>query len=115
MKLLDYLKTVEAGSEITVWDNTYDIEVYFYTFAKYHHKDEWDKAMDRFASKLDVVAIKEDGVIVNMYDLIDKNVSNIKDLFYACDTDSIMDDMENILAGCVQESWMSKFVDALEA
>lgn len=75
MKLSDYLKTVEAGSEITVWDNTYDIEVYFYTFAKYHRKD----------------------------------------LFYACDTDSIMDDMENILAGCVQESWMSKFVDALEA
>lgn len=44
-----------------------------------------------------------------------KNVSNVKDLFYVCDTDSIMDDMENILAGCVHESWMSKFVDALEA
>ena len=50
MKLSDYLKTVEAGSEITVWDNTYDIEVYFYTFAKYHRKESW---MSKFVDALE--------------------------------------------------------------
>ena len=114
MKLIDYLRKVEAGSEITVWDNTYDIEVYFYSFAKYKRLDDWDKAMNDFAKKLEIIEIKDDGVIVNMYDLIDKNISNLKDLFYRCDTDNIMDDIENILAGCVSESWLVKFVEALE-
>ena len=111
MTLKEYLLKTPKGEEITVWDNTYDIEVYFY------NQDEtyWDTLMMELADKLNVVDITNDGVVVDMYDLIERNIADIEaaDLFVSADVDDIMDDIENILAGYVSEAWLERFIDSL--
>ena len=109
MTLKDYLSQTPEGEEITVWDNTYDVEVYFYN----QETDAWDKAMMDLADKLDVVSISNNGVTVDLYGLIERNLENIEGLFYDPDIDAIMDDMENILAGAVSEDWFVEFVNCL--
>lgn len=111
MKLSDYIKETVEGEEITVWDNDYDLEVYFYN----QEDDAWDQAMMDLASKLNVLDIHNGGVTVDLYDLIDRNIPALyaSDLFNICNTDAIMDDMESILAGGVSESWLREFVDCL--
>lgn len=111
MTLKDYLIQTAEGEETAVWDNTYDIEVYFYN----QIDDDWDKTMMDLASKLNVVAIRDGGVIVDLYDLMENNIDALTeaDLFITTDVDDIMDDMESILAGYVSESWLRKFVDCL--
>jgi len=113
MTLKDYLMQTSEGEEITVWDDTYDIEVYFYN----QTGDAWDDAMMDFASKLDIVDVKNSGVVVDMYGLIERNIDALEasDLFIHPDVDSIMDDMENILAGYVSEDWLVKFVSCLNS
>lgn len=112
MTLLDYIKQTSKGEEITVWDDTYDIETYFYN----ESRDAWDKAMLKLASKLNVVDVNNDGVTVDLYDLIERNINNpkFKDLFIRVDVDSIMDDMMNILSGYVSEEWLTEFVNCLK-
>lgn len=53
---------------------------------------------------------------MNLSDVIEKNLDNLTkaDLFIDNDLDSIMVDMENILAGNVSGNWMEKFVECLE-
>lgn len=111
MTLLEYIKTRPEGDEITVWDDTYDTEVYFYN----QNDDAWDKAMMKLASKLDVLETHDDGVVVDLYELLDANIENLEksNLFYDTDVDAIMDDIDSILAGNVSESWLIKFVDCL--
>ncbi len=51
-----------------------------------------------------------------MYDLIEKNISKpeFNNLFKIVTTDAIMEDIDNILSGCVPEEWLIEFVDVLE-
>lgn len=111
MTLKDYLSEWPEGEEITVWDRDWDMEVYFYNQVN----DAWDRAMMDLASKLNVVDVRNDGVIVDLYDLIERNSRALEasNLFYDPDTDAIMEDMDNILAGNVSEQWLKKFVSCL--
>lgn len=94
-------------SELTVYDSVYDMETYFYGQAD----DLWDKTMLRLASLLDVVTVTP--VTVNLSDLIESHLDQVKCLFVTDDLDDIMYSMPGILAGDVSEKWLVKFVDAL--
>ena len=111
--LYDYLLSQEDGAEVTVLDNVYDTETYFYN----QSDDEWDNIMLDLAKKLQIVKINDGIVTVNLSDLIERNLSNLESLsvlFMECDIDLIMDDIENILAGNVSERWLKNFVNALK-
>lgn len=112
MTLGEYIRQTDYGSEITVWDKDYDIEVYFDNYGD----DAWANAMMTFADKLNIVKFGDGGVVVDMYDLIERNINNpvFKDLFIDVDVDAIMDDMENILSGCVSEEWLTEFANCLK-
>ena len=109
MKLSSYLSKVEKGGEVTVFDKDYDIEVYFYN----SKRDLWDKTLYKLAGKLEVLEISENGITVNLSEVIENNLNNFGDLFYDNSTDTIMDDIENILSGCVSENWLCNFVNRL--
>lgn len=111
MTLKEYILQAPEGDEITVWDKDYDMEVYFYN----QTDDAWDRAMMDLASKLNVVNVSDNGITVDLSDLIERNQPALEasDLFYDADVDAIMDDMENILAGGVSENWLVKFIDCL--
>ena len=113
MKLYDYLVTLEEGTELTVWDTEYDIESYFYNDEA---DDDWQTSMLELAKLLDVTEVKEYGVVVNLSDVIEKKLDELKeaDLFRRCTTNRIMGSMEGILAGGVSEEWLKKFVDVLK-
>ena len=113
MKLYDYLITLEEGTELTVWDVDYDIESYFYSDEP---DDDWQTSMLELAKLLDVTEVKERGVIINLSDVIEKKLDELKEanLFRRCTVDSIMNDMENILSGYVSEEWFKEFVDVLK-
>ena len=112
MKLYDYLKTLEEGTELTVWDTDYDIESYFYNDEP---DDDWQTSMLELAKLLDVIEVKEYGVVVNLSEVIEKKLNELKeaDLFLRCTTNRIMGSMEGILAGGVSEKWFKKFVNVL--
>ena len=113
MKLYDYLVTLEDGTELTVWDKEYDMETYFYNDEA---DDDWQTSMLELAKLLDVIEVKERGVVVNLSEVIEKKLNELKeaDLFIKCNIDSIMNDIQNILAGYVSEEWFKEFVDVLK-
>jgi hypothetical protein len=98
--------------EITVWDRDYDVETYFYR----ENSNAWDKAMNEFAKLLTVTSFGNGGVTVNMAEVIEKKLPQLEeaDLFIFCDIDSIMDDIDSVLAGNVDEEWLTEFTDALK-
>ena len=112
MKLYDYLTTLEEGTELTVWDKEYDIESYFYNDEA---DDDWQTSMLELAKLLDVIEVKKYGIVVNLSEVIEKKLNELKeaDLFIKCNIDSIMNDMQNILSGYVSEEWFKEFVDVL--
>lgn len=112
MKLADYLKLTEDGTEVTVHDNTYVMESYFYND---NDTDAWTQAMNDLAETLTVTKIYDFSVEVNLSDLIEKNLGKIKEanLFRSYDMDDIMAGMDSILSGNVSEQWMQKFVECL--
>lgn len=114
MTLLDFINRFSNGEEITVVDNIYDMETYFYAGTP---SSKWDKAIFDLASKLEVLSSSEDSAWaeVNLSELIERNIDNpeLSELFYDVDIDSIMDDIDNILAGAVSEEWLEKFVNCL--
>lgn len=114
MKLYDYLVTLEEGTELTVWDKEYDIESYFYNDEP--DDDNWQTSMLELSKLLEVTEVKERGVIINLSDVIEKKLDELKEaeLFRRCTTDSIMDNIEGILSGYVSEEWMKEFVDVLK-
>lgn len=114
MKLYDYLITLEEGTELTVWDEDYDIESYFYNDED--PEDKWQTAMLNLAKKLDVVEIHKHGVEVNLLEVIQRNIDRLKetDLFKRCTANAIMSDMHSILSGYVSEEWMEEFVETLD-
>ena len=113
MKLYEYLNLMPEGEELTVWDKNYDMETYFYGGKP---DDKWDKAMSDLSKLLTIEEIRNNGVTVNLSEIIKNKLENLNkaDLFIRCDIDSIMDDIDNILAGNVSENWMEQFVDALK-
>ena len=113
MTLHDYLSLMEEGDELTVWDTDYDMETYFY--ANKQAEDSWDNSMIELSKLLTVKEIRTNGVMVDLSDLIEGRLENLKkaDLFIECDIQSIMYGIDSILAGNVSESWLEKFVKAL--
>ena len=114
MKLYDLLEVCEDGCEIVVLDENYDVETYFYSGTG---GDLWDEAMLRLAKLLDIVNIKYTlAVEVNLSEIIENKIDELEkaDLFIECDIDSIMDDIDSILAGNVSEKWLDRFVKVLE-
>ena len=113
MTLYDYLNLMPEGEELTVWDKDYGMETYFYGGKP---DDAWDKAMSDLSQLLTITEIRSGGVIVNLSEIIENKLDSLDEtnLFIRCDIDSIMDDIDNILAGYVSESWMQKFVAALK-
>ena len=116
MKLYDYLLKMEDGDELTVWDNEYDMETYFYcNLDDEDNLDLWDKSMRELSKLLTIEKIKPNGVIVNLSEIIEKHIDELNvDLFFKADIDDIMCDMDLILAGNVSEKWMEKFVNVLK-
>ena len=113
MTLYEYLDLMPEGEELTVWDRDYDMETYFYGG---NPDDKWDKAMSDLSKLLTVEEIRNNGVTVNLSEIIESKLDNLdkSELFISCDIDSIMDDIDNILAGNVSEKWMEQFVAALK-
>ena len=111
MTLYEYLEQT-TDWEVTVWDKDYDIETYFY---KTDGKDKWDKAMNDLAKLLTVSRISKDGLVVNLAEVIEKKIPQLKeaDLFIICKIEPIMNDIDNILAGNVSEEWLEAFVEVL--
>ena len=119
MKLYELLEE-NPGEEITVWDENYDLECYFYGGSiNDKGNDEWDTAMYQLAKKLEVIntAIKDNRTctVVNLSQIVENNLDELEkaDLFVNCDIDDIMDNMANILSGNVSENWLTDFVEAL--
>ena len=110
MTLYEYLQSY-TDDELTVWDADYDMETYFY---KDTSNDEWDKAMVELSKLLTVTSTSAGGVNVNLSQLIESKLDKLGDLFYVCEIDEIMDDIDNIMAGGVSEEWFVKFVKALQ-
>jgi len=113
MTLYDYIKQTKDW-EVTVFDKDYDIEVYFYKNDD-EELDSWDKSMEKLSKLLTVDSISEYGVTVNFAKVIEKHLKDLEKakLFIYCDIDSIMDDIEAIIAGNVSEKWMERFVNTL--
>ena len=116
MTLYDYLKSCEVGTEVTVWDKDYDIESYFYSEDETEDLDSWDESMIELSKLLNVEKVKENGVVVNIAEIIENKLEDLEkaDLFIECDIDTIMDDIMSILSGHVSENWLKKFVEVLK-
>ena len=114
MTLYEYLKNTKDW-EITVWDKDYDMETYFYKADSEFKMNAWDKANYEFAKLLTITEFSKDGLTVNMADVIESKLPELKkaDIFIRCNLDAIMDDINNILAGCVSEEWLTEFVNVL--
>lgn len=71
--------------------------------------------MNDLAKLLTISRFSKEGLVVNLADVIEKKIPQLKeaDLFIVCKIDPIMDDINNILAGYVSESWLEKFVEVL--
>lgn len=114
MKLYEYLELVNDGVAIHVYDKEYDPEIYFYG-----GKVDTDrgKLLQDLSKKLTIERIgAEGGVFVNLSDVIENNLENLKkaDLFYEYDIDYIMMNMEDILVYHINEDWLKKFVECLK-
>lgn len=122
MTLYDYISNYPDPDkdEFAVIDNVYDVETYFYEDIL-HPQDDWDKAMATIAKKLTVIrelpstesGYDYDKVIVNLSEVIEKALPYTKELFIDNEIDPIMDDIENILSGCVSERWLMDFAKVL--
>lgn len=111
MTLYEYLQGYQ-DEELTVWDEDYDMETYFY---KETSDDEWDKAMADLSKLLTVTSETPDGVCVNLSQLIETNMDRLyPDVFNTKNMDTIMFGMADILAGNVSEKWFIRFVNALK-
>lgn len=113
MKLYEYLDLMPEGEELTVWDKDYDMETYFYGGKP---DDKWSQAMSDLSKLVIIEEIRNNGVMINLSKIIEDKIEKLNktDLFIRCDIDSIMDDMDSILAGNVSEDWMEQFVTVLK-
>ena len=105
MTLYEYIKSAPDGEEIAVHDQDYDDAV----------GDVWQADMLKLARLLTVIESAGNHVTVNFSDLIVRKLDELEaaNLFIRCNTNAIMNDIHNILAGYVSEEWLTKFVKAL--
>ena len=96
MTLYEYIKSAPDGEEIAVHDQDYDMESYFYNDDV--DGDVWQEDMLKLARLL----------IVKKLDKLEA-----ANLFIRCNTNAIMNDIDNILAGYVSEEWLTRFVKVL--
>lgn len=105
MTLYDYIKK-STDWETTVWDDVYDVEVYFYKPDDYNNLDLWDKSMVELSKLLEVFAISKSGITVKLSKLIEDNFDKLKkkNIFQVWATvDDIMEDMNSIISGNVSD------------
>ena len=115
MTLYDYIKESKSW-EITVWDDDYDVEVYFYKPDDYNNLDLWDKAMMELSKLLTISTFNENGVSVNLSSLIAKHLATLKEkeIFTPIsDIDEIMFEIHSIISGNVSDKQMWDFVSVL--
>lgn len=115
MTLKEFMDEHPKVDEFTVWDEEYDIEMYFYAYGD-DLKDRWETAMVKIAEHLEVV--EEDGddkVTVDLCSLIQRNLNNgvFEELFIHNDVDSIMEHIAEIFSGRVSDRWINEFADSL--
>ena len=86
--------------------------MYFYNEAK----DNWDKQMAKLSKLLTIQETHDNGVVVNLSDLIESKIDKLKktNLFHVCNTDAIMSEINVILSGYVSEGWLEQFVNTLK-
>lgn len=115
MTLYDYIKKSKSW-ENTVWDDDYDVEVYFYKPDDYDNLDLWDKSMVELSKLLTISTFNKHGVSVNLSSLIEKHLATLKErefFGFTYTIDEIMDIINPILSGNVSEEWMWAFVSVL--
>ena len=112
MTLAEYILNSNED-EITVTDECFDMETYFYPFDM---EEKWDRSMRKFAEMLTVKEINHGTAIVNLSEVIENNLQKLKkaDLFTKCSLSAIMRSIEGIIAGNVSEEWFEIFVNTLE-
>ena len=99
MKLYDYILK-SMYDEVTVYDEDYDVEVYFYKHDYFEDLDRWDDAMDELAKMLTITSFHSNGAVsVNLSQLIESKMDNLKrdKLFKVYDIDFIMDNIDRII------------------
>lgn len=115
MKLYDVLKL--SDDELTIHDKDYDTEFYYYGIKGDNDKelDDWSKSLIKLSKHLEIEEIRKNEYDVNLSELIESKIEELvkADLFYECDIDDIIEDIDNIMAGFVSEDWMKKFVDII--
>lgn len=113
MTLYEYIKSAPDGEEIAVHDQDYDMESYFYNDDV--DGDVWQEDMLKLARLLTVIESDGNHVTVNFSNLIIKKLDKLEaaNLFIRCNTNAIMNDIDNILAGYVSEEWLTRFVKVL--
>lgn len=113
MKLRDYMNLVDEGAEITCWDKDIDSEFYFYNNPNGAPDPDFpnDFALtERLIDLLDVVKIRDGGIEVNLYELLENprivqfaKDNLYEDYQYADDSDLVMllfdDNVKNISQG----------------
>ena len=115
MTLYEYIKKSNSW-EITVWDDDYDVEVYFYKPDDYDNLKLWDKSMVELSRLLTISTFNENGVSVNLSSLIEKHLIILKEkeIFTPIsDIDEIMFEINSIISGNVPDKWMWDFVSVL--
>lgn len=118
MTLYEYLLKLEEDTEVTVHDAAYETETYFNNY--FDEEVSWDNSMKELSKLLTIKKIVRCTdtiyVTVNLSEVIESKINELKksDLFIRCNVDSIMYDIDNIIAGYVSENWMKRFVDVLK-
>ena len=74
MTLAEYILNSNED-EITVTDECFDMETYFYPFDM---EEKWDRAMRKFAEMLTVKEINHGIAIVHLSEVIENNLQNLK-------------------------------------
>ena len=113
--MYDYIKK-STDWEITVWDDDYDVEVYFYKPDNYDNLDLWDKSMVELSKLLTISTFNNHGVSVNLSSLIARHLPTLKEkeIFTPIsDIDEIMFEINSIISGNVSDKWMWDFVNVL--
>lgn len=117
MKLYEYLKLVIDGVTINVFDNEYDTEMYFYGGKVDTDHTNCGKLLKDLSKKLTIEKIDYNGkVFVNLSDVIENNLDNLKkaDLFTDYDIEYIMMNMEDMFANNINEDWLKDFIECLK-
>lgn len=118
MTLYEYLLKLEEDTEVTVHDAVYEMEIYFNNY--FDEEVSWDNSMKELSKLLTIKKIVRCTdtiyVTVNLSEVVENKINELKksDLFIRCNVDSIMYDIDNIMAGYVSEKWMKRFVNVLK-